>query len=350
MNSSTEKEKWWLYPVLFFTGALSLLVGLHPVTLFSKNLDNMEDILCSAGWCYLSDKSQFLIPFLICSFFLSLALFCYKKSSIAFASKVFIVSFAGISLLFYVNLEFLNFHEMPVLPFLIYLLTPLILFITGRTAFKERPLIRFTLKAFSVFFSIIFLITALYFIMDPSPDYYLDIQQFSKVEEIIIEKSSHKEVRFSVITAEELENYPTLKNVINSDDLNKYKFGSAWLRVKHSEWERTRDFIEKKELEPWYLFGVEDEELKDELEMIKINTNSSIPMKLRKAFEKNGISLREDDVILKLYDNMFRTNGSAAYEIMNDKAKLNVYPVRSEYEKAIKYGDRYYIIMFAPWD
>lgn len=57
---------------------------------------------------------------------------------------------------------------------------------------------------------------------------------------------SHGDVRVAEITSEELKQYPILKNLSNSDCT---KYSESWWRCKvsHEEWNRTKNFIDKKE-------------------------------------------------------------------------------------------------------
>ena len=83
---------------------------------------------------------------------------------------------------------------------------------------------------------------------------------------------------------------------------------------------------------------------------MEIYTDSSIPTRLKKAFENNGISLSEDNRIFKLSENMVRTHGEKAYEIRNEDGKINVYHNRGDYGTAFKFGENYYMIEFTHGD
>ncbi|HWR26683.1 MAG TPA: hypothetical protein VN316_02285 [candidate division Zixibacteria bacterium] len=300
MSNSPEKEKWWLYLILFIIGVLSLPLGLFSIVPLSGILTVLQNTLCGVGWCGIDLlwAAQFLFPFLICSILVSLVIYYFKERSFALALKVLVISFAIISLLFFGGLYFLNFIQLPI----------------------------------------------------GAPTYYINIHRFDTVEEISETNPQLNRIESEVITAEELENYPVLKKAINEYDLTKNEYNSSWSKVEHDEWIRTKDFIEQKGRKPWYLFSIEDKELKEELDKMKIYTDSSIPAKLRKTFENNGISLSEDDRIFKLSENMVRTHGEMAYEIRNEEGKINVYHNRGDYGTAFKFGEKYYRIMFTHGD
>lgn len=350
MSNSPEKEKWWMYPVLFLTGVLSLPLGLG---LFLIPLEGILAVLnitlCGAGWCVgdLTWASQFLGPFLMCSILVSLVLYYFKEHSLGFALKVSFISFTAISLLFFGNLSLSNYFIQLPHPFFTFLLIPLILFIAGLIAFKERPLIQFSIKAFAVSIFALLLVLYVWFMIAAAPSYYIEVQKFDTFEEILAENSRFKDIRLAEITSEELDNYPILKNAINSYDLNKNEYGSTpCSEVEHDEWERTKDFIEQKWRETWYLFNVEDKDLMEELEQMEKYTSRPIPMKLRKAFENHGISLPEDVEISKSSENF----GIRGFEVRNEVGTLNVYPYSRNYGIAIKFGDEYYMITFSHAD
>lgn len=352
MSNSPEKEKWWLYLILFLIGILSLPLGIFSIAPLSGILTVLQNTLCDVGWCGIDLlwASQFLFPFLMCSILVSLVMYYFKERSFALALKVLVISFAIISLLFFGGLSFLNFIQLPIHPFFIFLLILLIIFLIGLIAFKEHPLIGFAIRAFALSFAVALLTIGAWVAIVGAPTYYINVYRFDTVEEILAINPQLNKIESTVITVEELENYPVLKKAINEYDLTKNEYNSSWSKVEHDEWERTKDFIEQKSREPWYLFSIEDKELKEELDKMKIYTDSSIPTKLKKAFENNGISLSEDDRIFKLSENMVRTHGFMAYEIRNEEGKINVYHNRDDYGTAFKFGEKYYRIMLAHED
>lgn len=291
--NSPEKEKWWLYLILFLIGILSLPLGLLSIAPLSGILDGLKNILCEVGWCGIDLfwASQFLLPFLMCSILVSLVMYHFKKLSIGFAIRAFAFSFAVV------------------------------------------------LLTIGVWVAIV-----------GAPTYYINVNKFDKVEEILSINPQLNKIESAEITAEELENYPVLRKAINEYDFTKNEYNSSWLEVEHDEWGRTKDFIEQKGREPWYLFSIEDKELKEELDKMKIYTDSSIPTKLKKAFENNDISLSENNRIFKLSENMVRTHGDKAYEIRTESGKINVYNNRGDYGTAFKFGEKYYMITFTHGD
>lgn len=164
MNNSTKKEEWRLYPIFFLIGILSLPVGLFLIGPLSGILTSLQNILCDLGWCGvdLLFASQFLFPFLMCSILLAVVLY-FKEDSFVFALKIFVISFAAISLLFFGGLSFFNLIQPPIHPFLIFLLILLILFIVGLVAFKEHPLFGFAIRAFAFSFAFVLLATSAWF-------------------------------------------------------------------------------------------------------------------------------------------------------------------------------------------
>jgi len=352
MSNSPEKGKWRLYLVLFLIGVLSLPLGLFSIAPLSGILTALQNTLCDAGWCGMDLlwASQFLFPFLICSILVSLVIYYFKERSFIFALKAVVISFAIISLLFFGGLSFLNLIQLPIHPFFIFFLILLIIFLIGLRAFKQHPLIGFAMRAFALSFAVVLLTIGAWVAIAGAPTYYINVHRFDTVEEISATNPQLNRTESAVITAEELDNYPALKKAINEYDLTKNEYNSSWSEVEYDEWVRTKDFIEQKGREPWYLFSIEDKELKEELDKMKIYTDSSIPTKLRRAFENNGISLSEDDRIFKLSENMVRTHGDMAYEIRNEEGKLNVYHSRGDYGTAFEFGEKYYRIMFPHGD
>lgn len=348
MSNSTEKEKWWMYPALFLIGVLSLPLGLLIMPL-SGILAVLQNTLCATGWCGfdLLWAAQFIFPFLICSILVSLIIYFFKVQSRSFVLKVLVISFAAISLLFFGGLSILNFIQLPIHPFFIFIFIMLIIFLIGLMAFKKYPLSGFAIKAFALSFAVTLLTIFAWIMIVGGPTYYIDVSRFDTIEEISLKNPELKKIESAVITAEELEKYPTLKNAINGYDLNKNEYGSVWSEVEPDERERTNNFIEQKWRELWHLFSVDDKDLKEELEQMEIYSNRPLSIKLRKVFENHNISLPEDAQLFKLYENVFSTSG---FEIRNEEGSLNFYPNRYDNGIAIKFGDKFYMITFPHGD
>lgn len=157
--NSTKK----FYLIFFLIGILSVPLGLFLMGILSFPLGFLQNILCDFGWCTdLVWASQFLFPFLIFSFLLAAILYRFKERSFAFALKVFIISFVVISLLFFGGLSF-YLLQLPIHPFLSFLLILLILFIVGPIAFKEHPFFGFAIRAFALFAVVLLVTSALFF-------------------------------------------------------------------------------------------------------------------------------------------------------------------------------------------
>jgi len=132
MNDTTKQNKWWIYLIFFLIGIVSFII--------SVVLGNI-----------------FFLPLLICSILFAIALYKFKKQSFDFALMAFVISFATSSLIFFTGFfggGFLGVTFASLFPLLILLVLSAIVWI----AFKERPLVNFSLKAFIVSFGTIFLI------------------------------------------------------------------------------------------------------------------------------------------------------------------------------------------------
>lgn len=294
MSNSPEKEKWWHYLILFLIGVLSLPLGLFSIVPLSGILTVLQNTLCDVGWCDIEIfwASQFLFPFLMCSILVSLVIYYFKKRSFALALKVLVISFAIISLLFFGGLSFLNFIQFPIDPFFIFLLILLIMFLIGLMAFKQHPLIGFAIRAFALSFAVSLLTIGAWVAISGAPTYYINVQRFDTVEEISATNPQLNKIESAVITAEELENYPVLKKAINEFDLTKNEYNSSWSKVERDEWVRTKDFIEQKGREPWYLFSIPDGEFEDDF------NKSIFPAKLKSMFESRGYPISVNPAIV----------------------------------------------------
>ena len=132
MNDTIKQNKWWIYLIFFSIGIVSFII--------SVVLGNI-----------------FFLPLLICSILFAIALYKFKKQSFDFALMAFVISFATSSLIFFTGFfggGFLGGAFVSLYPLLILLVLSAIVWI----AFKERPLVNFSLKAFVVSFGTIFII------------------------------------------------------------------------------------------------------------------------------------------------------------------------------------------------
>ncbi len=198
---------------------------------------------------------------------------------------------------------------------------------------------------------------------------------------ISIRKFDAPQGEYIEVTAEELKGYPALEKALSGEGCTKYESNkdSWYCKVDPDEWRRMIGFFEKKRHESGYLFsinGVEleveldkrsavpaklkdifeskgfplsenalihlvgvrwdiierqrlfnitDAELEGELNKIEESKEANI-MKLRSAFESNGIPLSENHRVLRMTENWIVIDGSElSYEIWNEGGKLNVY-------------------------
>lgn len=383
MSNSTEKEKWWMYLILFLIGILSLPLGILSIALFSGILTGFQNILCEFGWCGtdLFWASQFLLPFLICSILVSLVMYHFKKSSIALALKVLAISFVIISLLFFGGLSFWNLIQLPIHPFFIFLLILLITFLVGLTAFKEQPLIGFAIRAFSISFAVVILTFAAWFFLSMSQG-----GMFMVIEEVNVQTGV--KVRYVEITREELEKYPPLKKALNAytesnsseskvdieeegnvgdffikkrtlflfrfsdgraeEYLNKGVVSQELINVFISNnfslsgnatinhISETRWFVFEKQ----YLFSITDEELDKDLNKIDIEGEIKeirIP-KLENIFESNGFSLSENYEVWRMPEKWNVINERENYEIWKKDGTLNFYKQEELTYEVLKEG------------
>jgi hypothetical protein len=370
MNNSIGKEKWWVYPVLFIIGIVSLPLGLLSIGLLSGILIGLQNFLCEAGWCGndLFWASQFILPFLICSLLVSLIIYYFKRSSIALALKAFIISFAIISFLFFGGISLSNLGQIPIHPFFILLFILLIAFLVIPTALKEHPLIVFAIRAFSISFIAVILafFAWMFFSMGQSG-------MFMVIEEVNI--PAGEKVRFVEITHEELEKYPPLKKAFSAyTGPNRSEF-----KVDYEDHKNLSDFFNKKRslllfsisdgrneeylnkgvvwqelintfilnnfslsgnatinqiietmwdiFEKQYLFSIKDEGL--EIELNKVNI----------TLEGENYEIWKKDGYLNVYK-----QEELVYEILKEDGVLNVYDRKYSGEIIYKIAEKYYRI------
>jgi hypothetical protein len=372
MSNSTEKENWWMYIILIFIGILSLPLGILSIAFLSGILIGLQNILCEFGWCGIDLfwASQFILPFLMCSILVSLVMYHFKKSSIALALKVLVISFAIICSLFFVVLSFSNFSQLPIHPFFILLLILLITVLAGFITFKERPIIGFAIRAFSISFVVVILAIIAWFFLSMGQS-----GMFMIIEEVNI--AAGENVRFVEITQEELDKYPPLKKAMNA----YAESNSSEFKVDFEEQRNVSDFINKKRsrflfsisdmrseeylnndvisqelinifilnnfslsgnstinhvsetrwylFEKQYLFSITDEELDKDLNNIDIRMDGEIKEiripKLKNIFEYNGFLLSENYVVWRMPEKWNVINERENYEIWKKDGNLNVY-------------------------
>ena len=140
MNGTTKQNKWWIYLIFFLIGIVSFIISFF----LGRN---------------------FFLPLLICSILFAIALYTFKKQSFVFALMAFVISFVTSSLIFFTGFfggGFLEVGFASLFPLLILLVLSVIVWI----AFKERPLVNFSLKAFVVSFGTIFIIFSAVFMVN----------------------------------------------------------------------------------------------------------------------------------------------------------------------------------------
>ena len=133
MNSTTNKDKWWIYLIFLFVGIISLFSGLFigQIPLFDGGLLVM------------------LLPMPICSILLHLVIKYYGTEKYSF-TFVFVTLAASIII-------FLIGYIVPLGAFFLLL----ILFAIGSIIFKNDRHKKFALTAFTISFATIFLILSL---------------------------------------------------------------------------------------------------------------------------------------------------------------------------------------------
>ncbi len=362
-DSTTIKEKPWVYPIFFLIGILSF-----PLSIF------FGAILASANILILEGLFQLLFPLVICSILFAILLYTFKERSIRFASQVFVISLVtsilifmggsfGLGLLIPIGLF------LPLFP-LVFLL---ILSVIGLFVFKDRPFVSFTVKAFTISFFTLFLIVGGWFMLGAYEHEYGTA--------ISIKKFDAPQGEYAEVTAEELKGYPALEKALSGEGCTKYESNedSWYCKVDPKEWRPMLEFFEKKRhesgylfsimgveldaelnkrgavpaklkdifeskgfplsenalihlvgvrwdiIERQYLFSIMDAELERELNKIEVSKEAGI-LKLRSAFESKGISLSEYHRVLRMTENWIVIDeGGLSYEIWNEGGKLNVY-------------------------
>ncbi|MCD4843484.1 MAG: hypothetical protein K8R25_03250 [Methanosarcinales archaeon] len=201
MNSTTNKEKWWIYLIFLFIGIISLFIGFFVGSnpLFDGGLLVM------------------LLPLPICSFLLHLTIKYYGTEK--YTSAFVFVTLAASIIIFLIG------YIVPLGSFFLLL----ILFAIGSIILKNDRHMKFALTAFTISFATIFLIFGVTFALagynhDNSTGIRADLLQTAPDE-------------FVVLTEQDLTEYPTIRDAITNH---------GEVEVKSDEWERIRNFLEEK--------------------------------------------------------------------------------------------------------
>ncbi len=209
MNSTTNKEKWWIYLIFLFIGIISLFIGFF-----------VGDTLLDGGLLAM------LLPLPICSFLLHLTIKYYsteKYSSafvfvtIAASSIIFLIGFIGG---LFLQVEYFGSFG----PFFLLL----ILFAIGSIIFKNDRHTKFALTAFAISFATIFLIFGATFALAG-----YNHNNSKGISAHLLQTAPDE---FVVLTEQDLNEYPAIRDAIT----NKGSTG-----VKLDEWKRTRIFLEE---------------------------------------------------------------------------------------------------------
>ncbi|GEM_PF-1280648 len=290
MNNSIEKEKQWIYLIFFLIGILSFPISQYLEEVFGRPF------------------FQFFFLFLVYTILFTIGLSFFKERTFRFALKAFVLTFvasifilvvgliAGMPLGSLILYSLLGGHgigyiyELMIGPFIIFL----ILFSVGIYKFKDRPLINFSIKAFAVSFTTLFLIASGWFILS-----YLGGGSGLSIGAQGIYPSGEKIIE---ITDEELDEYPLLREAINEYEINRNQLSD----IDPNQWGRTRDFIVKKQQSGQFLFSITDTELEKELPLTSWNRSTSpmelrnVPVKLKNIFRSNGLNISEYAFIVNL--------------------------------------------------
>lgn len=205
MDSTRNKEKWWIYLIFLFTGIISLFIG----------------ILLNSG------VFGILLSLLICSYLLHHAIKYYSNEK--YSSAFVFVTFAASIIIFLIG--FIGGAFLPVqyfgsfAPFFLLL----IIFAIGSIIFKNDRHMRFALTAFTISFAIIFLIFGVTFALagynhNNSTGIGADLLQTVPDE-------------FVVLTEQDINEYPAIRDAITNH---------GGVEVKLDEWERAHNFLDEK--------------------------------------------------------------------------------------------------------
>jgi len=200
MNSTTNKEKWWIYLIFLFVGTISLFTGffIGDIPLFDGGLFAM------------------LLPLPICSVLLHLVIKYYGTEKYSF-TFVFVTLAASIII-------FLIGYIVPLGAFFLLL----ILFAIGSIIFKNDRHKKFALTAFTISFATIFLIFGATFALagynhNNSAEISADLLQTAPDE-------------FFVLTEQDLDEYPAIRYAITNQSTT----------INNDEDMRTTNFLREK--------------------------------------------------------------------------------------------------------
>ncbi len=200
MNSTTNKEKWWIYLIFLFVGIISLFIGFF-----------IGNELLDGGLLAM------LLPLPICSVLLHLVIKYYGTEKYSF-TFVFLTLAASIII-------FLIGYIVPLGAFFLLL----ILFSIGSIIFKNDRHKKFALKAFTISFATIFLIFGA----------TLALGAYSHMNAKWIEADLLQTApdEFFVLTEQDLDEYPAIWNAITNQGTGK---------VNYDEYMRTKNLLDEK--------------------------------------------------------------------------------------------------------
>ena len=260
MNSTTNKEKWWIYLIFLFVGIISLFTGFF-----------IGNGLLDGG------LFAMLLPLPICSVLLHLVIKYYGTEKYSF-TFVFVTLAASI-IIFLIG---------SIVPFLSAFFLLLILFVIGSIIFKNDRHKRFALTAFTISFAAIFLIFGAILALgayNHEMGKGIHIQKINAIDE---------NTPYMEIHEQELEAFPGFKDVLNQCK----EFGECNHPLLPDEWRGVREFLDEKRHRQRYLFTISPEIENKlgsddlDLEMSPIQSKNA-PGDLKLIFESNNITLSE---------------------------------------------------------
>ena len=218
-TNSTEKDNRGIYLLFFAIGLLSL-----PISLF------LGGVLASANLINLEGAYQLLFALLTCSILFAIGLYVLKERSFSFALKAFAIAIGASISIFYGGLFsglLVGAGGLLLVPVLLLL----IIFVIGSVAFKERPLVGFTLRAFAVSFVALFLIFSVFLMWGA--------YQHEHAKAIDLDELNYTPSEYVEISDAELEDFPALKEAVVT---------LRPVKTPPEEWRTLRDLIENKAL------------------------------------------------------------------------------------------------------
>ena len=259
MNSTTNKEKWWIYLIFLFVGIISLFTGFF-----------IGNGLLDGG------LFAMLLPLPICSVLLHLVIKYYGTEKYSF-TFVFVTLAASIII-------FLIGYIVPFGSFFLLL----ILFAIGSIIFKNDRHKKFALTAFTISFAAIFLIFGAILALgayNHEMGKGIHIQKITAIDE---------NTPYMEIHEQELEAFPGFKDVLNQCK----EFGECNHPLLPDEWRGVREFLDEKRHRQRYLFTISPEienklgsdDLDPEMSPIQ---SKNVPGDLKLIFESNNITLSE---------------------------------------------------------